>query len=346
MKKFFTLIAVAAMAFAAQANTLTVGDGTNYFNAAPICGLYADTYGTMAQTIYSADMLSEMAGGKITGVTFYTTADYMLSHDYETAAEDFINFDGAKFELSFLEVTEEGYVADAPVAVEGATAVATLVPVRGDYMVEFVLDEPFEYAGQNLLVQVAVIEEGTWGQTYFLGEAADYVCSFYDVDGEQGALEFLPKTTFAYEPGQVTPPTPTQKTGAPVFNGYTTDGIHAYFVEIKESEPSTIYYRVKFGQDGEFTEWAEYEDILSYTQDGWYRIEAYAVADGKLPSDPIAYEFVVSPATGLSEMAGSKTAISTRYYNMAGQEMQQANGVTIVVTTYTDGTTSTVKVVK
>ena len=31
---------------------------------------------------------------------------------------------------------------------------------------------------------------------------------------------------------------------------------------------------------------------------------------------------------------------------MAGQEMQEANGVTIVVTTYTDGTTSAVKVMK
>jgi hypothetical protein len=31
---------------------------------------------------------------------------------------------------------------------------------------------------------------------------------------------------------------------------------------------------------------------------------------------------------------------------MAGQEMQEANGITIVVTTYTDGTTSAVKVIK
>ena len=148
------------------------------------------------------------------------------------------------------------------------------------------------------------------------------------------------------EDGDVPPVDPTQKTGAPVFNGYTTDGIHAYFIEIQESEPSTIYYRVQFGQNGEFTEWAEYEDILSFTQDGWYRIEAYAVADGKLPSDPIAYEFIVNPATGLSEMTGSKTVAGVRYFNAMGQEMQEANGLTIVVTTYTDGTTSTVKVMK
>ena len=152
----------------------------------------------------------------------------------------------------------------------------------------------------------------------------------------------VPFTTLA----DVTPPTPTEKTGAPTFNGYTTDGIHAYFVELVETEPSTIYYRVQYGHDEEFTEWAEYEDLLSFTQDGWYRVEAYAVADGKLPSDPIAYEFVVSPVTGLSEMLNGKTVANVRYFNMAGQEMQEANGMTIVVTTYTDGTTNAVKVMK
>ena len=138
---------------------------------------------------------------------------------------------------------------------------------------------------------------------------------------------------------------PTQKTGAPTFNGYTTDGIHAYFVQIVPSEPSTIWYRVRY-PNGTYSDWAIYEDILSFTEDGMYRVEAYAIADGKLESDPIAYEFVVSPVTGLSEMASGKTVASTRYFNAAGQEMQEANGLTIVVTTYTDGTTSTVKVMK
>ena len=45
-------------------------------------------------------------------------------------------------------------------------------------------------------------------------------------------------------------------------------------------------------------------------------------------------------------MTGSKTVAGVRYFNVAGQEMQEANGLTIVVTTYTDGTTSTVKVMK
>jgi len=50
--------------------------------------------------------------------------------------------------------------------------------------------------------------------------------------------------------------------------------------------------------------------------------------------------------TGINEVAGGKQVAGVRYFNMAGQEMQQANGLTIVVTTYTDGTTSAVKVMK
>ena len=142
-----------------------------------------------------------------------------------------------------------------------------------------------------------------------------------------------------------TPPTPGYPTAAPTFNGYTEDGIHAYFVEIKQTEPSTIYYRVQV-PDGSWTDWAEYTEILSFTGNGKYRVEAYAVAPGKDASTEIAYEFVVSPFTGIDEMNADKQVANVRYFNMAGQEMQQANGLTIMVTTYTDGTTNAVKVVK
>ena len=170
------------------------------------------------------------------------------------------------------------------------------------------------------------------------------VLESHDAYWIEEAISFLPKATFTYE-AATTPVQPTEMTAAPTFNGYTTDGIHAYFVEIIPTEPSTIYYRVFF-PDGTETDWAEYEDILSFTGNGMYRVEAYAVAPGKLESYPIAYEFVVSPATGLTEMVGSKAVASQRFFNAAGQEMSEANGLTIVVTTYTDGTTSTVKVVK
>ena len=54
----------------------------------------------------------------------------------------------------------------------------------------------------------------------------------------------------------------------------------------------------------------------------------------------------VSKQTGVDEINGEKAVAGVRYFNMAGQEMQEASGMTIVVTTYTDGTTSAVKVMK
>ena len=42
----------------------------------------------------------------------------------------------------------------------------------------------------------------------------------------------------------------------------------------------------------------------------------------------------------------NKMVAGVRYYNIMGQEMKEANGITIVVTTYTDGSHSAVKIIK
>ena len=136
-----------------------------------------------------------------------------------------------------------------------------------------------------------------------------------------------------------------EDTAAPTFSGATDDGIHAYVVTINQTETSTIYYRIQ-SPDGTWTDWMEYVEALAFTGSGKYRVEAYAVAPGKAPSTDIAYEFVVAPFTGIDEMNAEKAVADVRYFNMAGQEMQQAEGLTIVVTTYTDGTSTAVKVIK
>ena len=353
MKKFFTFIAVAAMAFAAQANLLTVcdhGGYDGYSNHVPVYGFWADTEGTTAQSIYPASMLTEMAGGQITEVKFYTLAQYYVENDLDPyiSNTNFINFENAKIQLALKVVDEDGFSTSTIV---GATPVATTTPVVGDMYMTFQLDEPFTYEGGNLLVESMVIEGGSFGTTYFYGlcYGIPEYCSIYTYESSYSGTNkffetFLPMVTFTYETG-TTPVDPSQKTAAPTFNGYTTDGIHAYFVEIVPTEPSVIYYRVQF-PDETWSEWAEYEDILSFEGDGKYRVEAYAVAEGKAASEQIAYEFVVAPLTGIAEMVEGKTVAGVRYFNMAGQEMQQAEGLTIVVTTYTDGTTSAVKVMK
>ena len=334
MKKLFTLVAVAAMAFAAQANVLTVCDGSDVNYLVPINGWYVDQEGTMSQMIYPAEMLSEMQNGKITQVKFYP--------------EEVIEFENCELELAFKTVEQDGF--ETTTAVTGATVVSAMDVIYGRNELVFDLYTPYEYTGGNLLVEVSVSIEGdyNWTSTYFLGVATENNASYshyMSYGTPSDALhKFLPKATFTYEAGE-TPEEPTELTAAPTFNGYTEDGIHAYFVEIIPTEPSTIYYRIIY-PDGTISEWDVYEDILSFTGEGLYRVEAYAVADGKLPSYQIAYECYVSPIVGIDEVNAGKTVAGVRYFNMAGQEMQEANGMTIVVTTYTDGTTSAVKVVK
>ena len=83
-----------------------------------------------------------------------------------------------------------------------------------------------------------------------------------------------------------------------------------------------------------------------------YTVNLKAVAHVDGAKDGVATKSIDIPAkssepgTGVNELVDGKAVKSVRYFNMAGQEMQEVNGVTIVVTTYTDGTTSAVKVMK
>ena len=74
-------------------------------------------------------------------------------------------------------------------------------------------------------------------------------------------------------------------------------------------------------------------------------IQAHYTVNGVKNSSDIVY-LEVFPHTGVNEMNAGKTVSSVRYYNVAGQEMAQPSGLTIQVTTYTDGTTNAVKVIK
>lgn len=51
-------------------------------------------------------------------------------------------------------------------------------------------------------------------------------------------------------------------------------------------------------------------------------------------------------ATSVDCVNAESQVVDVRYYNIMGQEMKEANGTTIVVTTYSDGSHSTVKVIK
>ena len=74
-------------------------------------------------------------------------------------------------------------------------------------------------------------------------------------------------------------------------------------------------------------------------------IQVHYTVDGVRNSSDIVYLEVYEPSA-VSEMAGGKEVSALRYFNMAGQELSQPQGLTIQVTTFTDGTTMATKVIK
>ena len=73
-------------------------------------------------------------------------------------------------------------------------------------------------------------------------------------------------------------------------------------------------------------------------------IQAFYTVNGEKNASEIVWLY--EPSVSVDEVNAGKTVASVRYFNVAGQEMAQPAGMTIKVTTYTDGTTSAAKVVK
>ncbi|MBR4830130.1 MAG: leucine-rich repeat protein [Muribaculaceae bacterium] len=90
---------------------------------------------------------------------------------------------------------------------------------------------------------------------------------------------------------------PTEQTDWVYYNGTPLEG-GRYLVEISCGEVGDvfIYYRImkriliNGDIDWETGEWMDYVEPLEFDPPGYYRIESYAVAPGKLPSVTIAYE--------------------------------------------------------
>ena len=192
MKKFLTLIAVAAMAFAAQADILTVAEGTGEAQYAPLYGFQMDALGSISQVIYPADMLADMNGGTITELKFYPT-------------EAFGALGSGNLQISLKEVEQDRYTSTT--LVTDATVVANGYPVQGSAEWVIVFDTPFEYHGGNLMIETELIQVGSFKATKFFGQSFSYAVGIAQYKYTWGteyyyeAEQVLPMATFTYEGG-------------------------------------------------------------------------------------------------------------------------------------------------
>jgi hypothetical protein len=379
MKKFYMILAaIAAMTMTAQAQTwgtIEVGDWENptnayngsYFDMAPTNFYVAHT---AAQMIYTPDMLAEIQDKpnlRLNQISFKFHCE-----TFEDITRSFVIFiqetDATEFAVNDEGVKQFFPVEGEPISIEDKTY--EMVYLYGeDATLSFRFNMPYT-PGKGLLVTVIADayddENCTMGSDYApfytagIGKVMTYTnnwTGFYEYTQSEdfpnatatlgcGTNVELPLTQFSYMS--------QEKTAEPTFHDSYKPNENAIFLTI-ENDPADpnayIYYRITY-PDGTQTDWIYYGGEFGLYganangQNGTYVVEAYAIADDKMESDIVTFEREIGPTTGIDELANGKAVAGVRYYNMAGQEMPQASGMTIVVTTYTDGTTSAAKVIK
>ena len=185
----FALLVALFMPWAANAQeTVTVCDGTTTNSKIPVNGLYTDTQGTTSEFIIPADSLEVMEGGTISKVTFY------ISEIPGTWGSPVI-------QLYLGEV--EGTTLSSLYGPSNFTVVKTMVWSNQQSTIEVEFDEPYTYEGGNLLIGTYVQTKGSYKTTNFYGVTGETGCSRYNNGSGTGtSQDFLPKTTFVYEPAQ------------------------------------------------------------------------------------------------------------------------------------------------
>ena len=236
--------------------------------------------------------------------------------------------------ITFVETTENGQIVSVEVVVTNADSYEIYVnnERKRGYVVEASTEE-------DKVIRVVATYDQDGDEPAYLPTTIERTYTLYKIEEDE-----LEKTE-----------APSIAANAHMGNIYDENGTlleehHGYYqVVVTETEAnSDLEYRVKY-ENGEWSDWMPYDPTskdINFAVEGHYEVEARAKVDGKDYSNVVSVSFVVTETTGLELLNGEKAVAGVRYFNLAGQEMQEANGMTIVVTTYTDGTTSAVKVMK
>ena len=179
IKLLSAIIMAIAVCLPAQASkTLTLFEGDELSNTAPINLVYFDEPGTRTQVIYPASSLSEMTGEVINSMKFYTSEP--------------ITEAGGLLKVSVGE-TDKSDLFDA-VYVEDLTQVAFHSMTSGITEIEIVFDTPYTYMGGNLVLETLVNDPTISSFITFMGIRPDD----YTAISRNEISKFLPKTTFDY----------------------------------------------------------------------------------------------------------------------------------------------------
>lgn len=177
--------------------TLTVYNGTGTYTVLPL-DINNYCYSTKSQYVIPATNLTNMVGGTISSITYYTNSNnvpYITTTDVKVYLKEvsYTKFSTAKFET----------LTDAKLVYTGKISVVK----SGDGgIVVITLDKPYTYNGGNLLISTENTEKQTNGNyIQFLGlryqtDGVGVSGTDYETTGTIKASKknFLPQTTFTY----------------------------------------------------------------------------------------------------------------------------------------------------
>ena len=171
---------------------VVVCDETTSNMYVPFYGYWSDVHLVESQFIYPAEKLTGLNGRKITGIKFFATSS--------------LQFNNGSIQLSIKETEQTAFESAAgDDMITNMTVAATISANNTTSELEFVFNEPIQYNGGNLAVEVRGLENCTdvgYNKNYWYGENMATATAYYRYNTNGDVVYFLPKAEFATIPGE------------------------------------------------------------------------------------------------------------------------------------------------
>lgn len=228
-------------------STVTVCDGTTTNANIPVYGYSADTQGTTSEWVIPASTtgLSDMDGQAITAMKFYVSTS--------AAAAWTATFQVYMKEIGETTISNTTGPGSCTVVYTGS------LDATGTEM-NVVFDDNYIYHGGNLLIGTYVSIKGNYKSASFYGIEATGAAYQSAGFNNNGAKDFLPKTTFTYEE----PATCLKPTGLAAALTTPGDGTVATLSWTKGGDETN--WVLQYGTDSEFNIYETYDG--GFTDEG------------------------------------------------------------------------------
>ena len=186
-----TLLVALCCHIAASAETLTVYNGTNNSNYLPVYGFGVDTQGTTSEFVIPKEQLGAMEDGTISALTFYLQTRAAAAWT-------------ATIQVYLKEINATTLTGITGPEASTVVYTGTLNATGTEMTVTF--DDSYTYNGGNLLIGTYVSEISShYDMTAFYGVTQTVPTAYYKKGSTTSSLQFIPKTTFTYDPSGTVP---------------------------------------------------------------------------------------------------------------------------------------------